>query len=79
MPKHHVLQPDLDYFMREPEVERICPVSRVTRWRWERDGHFPKRRQIGPNAIGWLASEVFDWRDQRASAAPKSTTASEAA
>ena len=52
-----------DYFMREPEVKRICPVSRVTRWRWERDGKFPKRRQIGPNCVGWLASEVFAWRD----------------
>ena len=52
---------DSDYFMREPEVQRITGLSRTTRWRLQRDGMFPYRRQISPNSVGWLASEINAW------------------
>ena len=32
-----------------------------TIWRWERAGIFPKRRQIGPNSVGWAMNEVDSW------------------
>ena len=50
-----------DRFMREPEVQRITGLSRTTRWRLQRDGKFPHRRQISTNAVGWLASEINAW------------------
>ena len=53
--------PGQDHFLREPEVQRITGLSRTTRWRLQRDGKFPHRRQISTNAVGWLASEINAW------------------
>ena len=33
--------------------------------RLEKAGKFPKRVQIGPNRVGWVASEVEDWLQER--------------
>ncbi|MCB7130079.1 MAG: AlpA family phage regulatory protein [Candidatus Brocadiales bacterium] len=51
----------IDRFVREPECKRITGLSRTTRWRLERAGLFPKRRQISPGLIAWLESEVQEW------------------
>ena len=56
----------LDRVIREPECERITGLSRTSRWRLERDGLFPKRRQISANTIGWLQSELAEWINKRA-------------
>ncbi len=53
--------PEPDRFLREPEVRHITGLSRTTRWRLQRDGKFPRRRQISTNAVGWLASEINVW------------------
>ena len=50
-----------DRFIREPECKRITGLSRTTRWRLERAGLFPKRRQISPGLIAWLESEIQEW------------------
>lgn len=55
-----------DRFVRELECGRITGLSRATRWRLERAGKFPKRRQLAPNSIGWLHSEVMNWLRERA-------------
>jgi prophage regulatory protein len=61
-----------DRFMREPEVRRITGLSRTTRWRLERVGKFPRRRQLSANAVGWLASEIRAWMaDQSAPVEPE--------
>ncbi|WP_319405403.1 AlpA family transcriptional regulator [uncultured Desulfosarcina sp.] len=52
--------------LRWPDLKKKVPVSHVTIWRWEKDGHFPKRIQLGGNSAGWLESEVDDWIEQRA-------------
>lgn len=54
-----------DNFLREPEVLRRSGASHVTLYRWEAAGTFPKRRQIGPNTVGWLESEVAEWQKSR--------------
>ena len=54
-------EPTTDRFMREPEVEYVTGLSRTTRWRLERAGKFPRKRQISENAKGNLASEIFAW------------------
>jgi len=59
---------ELDRFIREPECEGLSGLSRTTRWRLERQGQFPRRVQISPNAIGWRLSEVLDWLATRTSA-----------
>lgn len=50
-----------DRILREPEVVRRTGASRASLWRWERAGLFPKRVRIGPNAVGWVESEVSQW------------------
>ena len=62
-----------DRFVREPECRRLTGLSRTTRWRLERAGQFPRRRQISPNAVAWLASEVQRWIDDRVAASGSKT------
>lgn len=47
--------------LRLPEVVERTGLSQTTLWRRERDGEFPKRRRLGPNAVGWMESEVNEW------------------
>ena len=54
-------EPTTDRFMREPEVHRITGLSRTTRWRLERAGKFPRKRQISENVRANLASEIMAW------------------
>ncbi|MDA1029798.1 MAG: AlpA family phage regulatory protein [Bacteroidetes bacterium] len=50
-----------DRLIREAECRNLTGLSRSTRWRLERDGLFPQRRQISENAVAWMASELNDW------------------
>ncbi len=47
--------------LRTNELAERLGVCRVTLWRWERQGLIPRRRRIGPNTVGWLASEIETW------------------
>lgn len=59
------LQPEEDRYIGEAECARISNISRATRWRLQRKGLFPPRREISPGRIAWLLSEVIAWRDDR--------------
>lgn len=48
-------------FYREPEVRALTKLSKSTRWRLEKKGNFPKRRQLSTHAVGWLATEIEAW------------------
>jgi prophage regulatory protein len=50
-----------DRVLRFPEVRAIVPLGRTTIWRMERDGKFPRRRQLSARSVGWLASEIKEW------------------
>ena len=56
---------EIDRFLRNREVGERTGLSRTTRWRLERDGKFPKRRQISPNSVAWLESEIRSWMEAR--------------
>lgn len=59
---------DLEVLLRQKEVIRLVGVTRVTLWRWARQGHFPKPvRLVGPS-IAWRRSDVAAWLDSRPSA-----------
>jgi prophage regulatory protein len=47
--------------LRPGELAERLGVSRVTLWRWEREGRLPAKRRIGPNVVGWLECEIDDW------------------
>lgn len=47
--------------LRAKAVSEMTGLSRVTIWRWERNGEFPKRIRLGANSVGWIQSEVVAW------------------
>ncbi len=57
-----------DRFIRERECRELTGLSRTTRWRLERRGNFPKRRNISPNGVAWLLSEILSWQASRKAA-----------
>jgi prophage regulatory protein len=56
------------YYLRKTLLQKI-PLSDVTIWRMEKLGQFPKRRQLSPGRVAWLASEVDAWVESRKEAA----------
>ena len=54
-----------DRVIRQAEITHITGLSISTILRLEQDGTFPRRRALGPHAIGWLESEVNEWLQSR--------------
>jgi prophage regulatory protein len=54
-------KPTTARIIRKPELRKRVPYSDTTIWRKERDGKFPRRIELGPNAVGWLESEIDAW------------------
>jgi len=54
------------------EIERkpweLWGVSRVTWWRWERDGIVTPGIQLGPNTKGWKVSDLKKLLDEKQAA-----------
>ena len=51
--------------LRYDEITEITGLSRTTIWRYVRAGLFPPPRCLGPNSVGWLASEIASWMASR--------------
>ncbi len=49
----------------EEEVTEMTNLSRVTRWRLERNGQFPKRLRLTGGRVGWIESEIYEWIKSR--------------
>jgi prophage regulatory protein len=47
--------------LRTRDVIERTKRGRTSIWRMERDGEFPRRRQIGGGIVGWIESEVDEW------------------
>jgi prophage regulatory protein len=58
----------LAIYLQKTLLQKV-PLSPVTIWRLEKAGKFPKRRQLSPGRVGWLASEVDAWIESRETAA----------
>jgi len=50
-----------DRIVREAERASITGVPRATAWLQIRNGEFPKPVPLGPQARGWLLSELLAW------------------
>jgi len=51
--------------LRWPQVQRLVGLSKSTVWRMEREGNFPRRRQLAVRAVGWDARELEKWVETR--------------
>lgn len=65
--------------LRINDLVELLGVSRVTLWRWERDGLLPPKRVLGPNTVGWLESEILEWLESRPTGSPGSFGSGEGA
>ena len=51
--------------IRRKKLLELIGVSAATQWRMEKAGHFPARRRLGKNSVGWILSEVEEWINNR--------------
>ncbi len=63
-----------DKMLRPAEVMARTGLSRVTIWRRVKAGNFPAPTELGENSIGWPASVITEWLDNR----PRRTYSAEA-
>lgn len=52
-------------FLRIRQVMQLTGLSRMTIYRLELSGKFPKRRQLSENSVAWLESDIAAWADSR--------------
>ena len=52
-------------FLDLPTVAHVVALSTATSERLEREGQFPKRRQLSGQRVGWLVREVQEWAESR--------------
>jgi prophage regulatory protein len=56
-----------------PELQQLVPLSRMHIDRLEKDGKFPARIRLGPNAVAWKLSEILAWVETRRAGSIAST------
>jgi len=56
---------EINKILRLPAVKELTGLSTTSIWRQEKLGKFPKRVHIGQRAVGWLASGINQWIENR--------------
>lgn len=51
--------------IRPSEIKDYAGLSKNSAFRLEKLNMFPKRRQLGPAAVGWITSEIDEWLASR--------------
>jgi prophage regulatory protein len=52
-------------FLRIRQVMQLTGLSRMTIYRLELAGEFPKRRQLSKNSVAWLDIDIAQWAESR--------------
>jgi prophage regulatory protein len=60
--QHEDTAPKLRRMLNLEQVLAIVPVSKVSLWRMQRDGRFPRGTFISPNRQIWFEDEVVAWQ-----------------
>lgn len=47
--------------IRLPDCKRITGISRSSIYDRIKKGEFPRSISLGPRAVGWVESEVYEW------------------
>ena len=55
--------------LRLPEVLFLTGLSQASLYRYCKANRFPVQVRLGPNRVGWRASEVREWLETRRRAA----------
>lgn len=49
------------FFLRQPQVLDMVPISDATLWRWIKAKKFPAPVKLGPSITAWRADDVQAW------------------
>ena len=52
-------------FLRIGQVMQLTGLSRMTIYRLELAGEFPKRRRLSKNSVAWLDTDIAEWAESR--------------
>lgn len=52
-------------FLRIGQVMQLTGLSRMTIYRLELAGEFPKRRRLSKNSVAWLDTDIAQWAESR--------------
>ena len=52
-------------FLRIKQVMQLTGLSRMTIYRLELAGEFPKRRRLSKNSVAWLDTDIAEWAESR--------------
>jgi prophage regulatory protein len=52
-------------FLRVRQVMQLTGLSRMTIYRLELAGDFPKSRQLSKNSVAWLDTDIQQWAESR--------------
>lgn len=52
-------------FLRIGQVLQLTGLSRMTIYRLELAGEFPRRRRLSKNSVAWLDSDIAQWAESR--------------
>ena len=53
------------HILRLPTVKAITGLSRSTIYLRMSEGSFPRQVNLGSRAVGWLASEIAHWIEEK--------------
>ena len=53
----------MDRILRLPQVLELTGLSRISIWRMQKAGRFPKCFRLGDRAVGWKQSEIEVWME----------------
>ena len=55
----------VQHILRLPTVKAITGLSRSTIYLRMSEGSFPRQVNLGSRAVGWLASEIDHWIEEK--------------
>lgn len=53
-------------FIRVSELATYLNISKVTVWRWRKEGRLPAACTISPRVVGWKRETIESWLDEQA-------------
>ncbi|EJG1182143.1 TPA: helix-turn-helix domain-containing protein [Vibrio parahaemolyticus] len=53
-------------FIRINELATYLNISKVTVWRWRKEGRLPAACAISPRVVGWKRETIESWLDEQA-------------
>lgn len=57
-------------FIRLNELATYLSISKVTVWRWRKEGRLPKAYAISPRIVGWKRETIEAWLDEQTTELP---------